>query len=161
MTQPANQTPNLPADLHLVREVFVQYKTSPVSRLKVRMPADIANFFRTIAPDNSREHMAAFYLDGNHQLIAYAMISTGTANMTVAVPREILQRALIVGAVSIVLAHNHPSDSLDPSQEDISITRKVFESARMMGINLLDHVIVTNHDVLSLRSDRAHLFVAD
>lgn len=161
MTHPANQTPHLPADLHLVREVLVQYKPSPVPRLKVRTPNDIASFFRTVAPDNSREHMVAMYLDGNHQLIAFAIISTGTANMTVAVPREILQRALFVGAISIVIAHNHPSDSLEPSREDESITRKLFESARLMGINLLDHVLVTNQDALSFRNDRAYLFIAD
>jgi DNA repair protein RadC len=91
-------------------------------------------------------------------MIAYAMISTGTANTTVAAPREILQRALLVGAISVVLAHNHPSDSLEPSREDKTITHNVFESARLMGIQLLDHVIVTNHEALSLRTEYSEIF---
>ncbi|XZE20336.1 JAB domain-containing protein [Pirellulaceae bacterium SH449] len=161
MTKPTKHTPNLPIDLQLVREVLVQYKTLSHSRLKVRMPEDIAEFFRSVVPDNSREHMVGLFLDGNHSLIAYSLISTGTANMTVAVPREILQRALLVGAVSLVLAHNHPSESLIASKEDVSLTSKVFQSARLMGILLLDHVIVTNRDFVSLRSEREEVFKGD
>jgi DNA repair protein RadC len=73
-------------------------------------------------------------------------------------PREIFQRALLVGTVSLLVSHNHPSDSLVPSTDDLQMTSKLNECAKLLGLKLLDHVIVVSEDFHSLRDSNPELF---
>lgn len=76
--------------------------------------------------------------------MSYSIVSIGTANFAPVTPREIFQRAVLVGAIAIVLAHNHPSDSTTPSSDDHAITKRISEAGNILGIKILDHVIVTD-----------------
>ena len=136
-----------------IREVRVNYVTSDKPRLKVDGPVDIADFVRSILIDNSREQFVAIYFDGSHCVISYSIISIGIANQTLVHPREVYQRAVLVGATAVVVAHNHPSGSLEPSQEDISVTNRLMEAGTLLDIQLLDHVIVSDFAFKSLRED--------
>ncbi len=141
-----------------VREVRVNYIATTTERFKISGPEDIAEFSRSVLLDNSREHFIAIYLDGSHTVAAYSLISIGSANCTTVHPREVFQRAVLVGSVSIVVSHNHPSDMVTPSQEDLNITKRLRQSADILGIKLLDHVIVTDSSHRSLRIENAELW---
>lgn len=127
-----------------VREVRIRYRASKKKRFKIRSPQDVADYVRIIVPDNSREHFVALYLDGHHQVAAYSLVATGSANMTLVHPREVFQPAIIAGATALVVAHNHPSGCTEASKEDREVTERLREGARILGLKLLDHVIVSD-----------------
>jgi len=133
-----------------IREVRVTYQPTTSKLFAIKGPDDVADFVRSILTDNSREHFIALYLDGAHQVASYSIVSIGTANSAVVHPREVFQRAILAGAVSIIIAHNHPSGVLTPSPEDHKVTRRLKEAGEILGIKLLDHLIVTDLACLSL-----------
>ena len=120
---------------------------------KIVSAADVAIFVRSILTDNSREHFVAMYLDSLHQVAAYSIVSIGTANMAPVAPREVFQRAILSGAIAIVVAHNHPSGSPHPSDEDRAVTKRLHESGNLLGIRLLDHVIVADVSHYSFKKE--------
>lgn len=136
---------------HSIREVQVQYKRIAAEMFKVRHDQDVANFLRRLAFDNSREHFFALYLDGSHKVACYSLIALGAANSCPVHPREVFQRGVICGAISIVLAHNHPSGELVPSEADWYITKKLKSAGDILGITVLDHVIFSDHSSMSMR----------
>ena len=141
-----------------VREVRVNCVATMTEQFKISGPEDIAAFSRSVLLDNSREQFIAIYLDGSHNVAAYSLISIGSANCTTVHPREVFQRAVLVVAVSLVISHNHPSGKDTPSQEDLSMTKRLLQCAEILGIKLLDHVIVTDSSHQSLRIENAELW---
>lgn len=135
-----------------IREVNVTYgATRKIDCERVKCARDAASFLRGVAPDNSREHVIALYLDGSHRPIAYSIISTGSATESVVHPREVFQRAVLVGAKSLIMAHNHPSQDLTPSGEDRDATRKILKAGQIIGIKLLDHIIFNDFEIYSFQ----------
>lgn len=138
---------------HFIREVRVQYHRSKSERFTIKSPDDVANFVRSNWVDNSREQFFALYLDGSSAVAAYSLISIGVANAAMVHPREIFQRAVLTGATSFAIAHNHPSGECKPSHADHSVTRQLKKVGEMLGILLLDHVIVTEWSYHSIREE--------
>ncbi len=93
--------------------------------------------------DSKKEHMAVFYLDTKNRIIERRITSIGTLDSNLVHPREIFEPALSLSASSIMIAHNHPSGSLEPSAEDKKITWQLLEAANILGFRLLNHVIIT------------------
>lgn len=129
--------------LTTVREVVVNYRGRRRPSVLIDSATVVAHHVRKSLPDNSREHIVVLYLDAVHRLIGFAVTATGTANLCHVHPREIFQRAVLLGAVAIVIGHNHPSGQPNPSQEDEKLTQAIKEAGVLLGIKLLDHVIVT------------------
>ena len=98
-----------------------------------------------------KEHLVALYLDAQNRLIHRETVSIGSLNTTRTHPREVLQPAVVHSALAFVLAHNHPSGSLDPSQDDVSFTRAMSRAGELMGINLYDHLIVSRRGFTSMK----------
>ena len=140
-------------DDNFIREVNVNYRTTETKRIAIKEARDIAEFVRSVMTDNSREHCIALYLDASHHIASYSIISIGGASSAVIAPREVFQRAVLIGAISIILAHNHPSGTLEPSYQDREITRRMKDAGGVMAIPILDHIIVTDRDFLSLREE--------
>ena len=92
--------------------------------------------------DAAEEHIYALAFNSNMQLIALFEISHGTVNASLASTREIMQKLLLVGAVSFAIVHNHPSGNTTPSEEDRAMTKAVADAGKLMHIPLMDHVIV-------------------
>ena len=136
-----------------IREARVNYLHCDHVMFKITGPADVANFVRSILTDNSREHFVALYLNASHHVAAYSIVSIGSANSAPVAPREVFQRAVLTGAISIVVAHNHPSDSTEPSTEDRAVTKRLRDAGQLLGIKVLDHLIVTDSAYLSLKDD--------
>ena len=98
-----------------------------------------------------REHLVALYLDARNQLIHKENISIGTLNSSLVHPREVFKSAVDCLAASIILAHNHPSGDTEPSDNDIATTNRLKEAGKIMGIEILDHIIITKNGYCSLK----------
>ena len=98
----------------------------------------------------SYEKMVMLTLNTRHQVIGCFEVSRGTVDESAIYPREIATRALLTNAKAVILAHNHPSGSTNPSKADINVTRKVKDVLEMLGINLLDHIIVAHDNTYSM-----------
>lgn len=97
--------------------------------------------------DKKQEYFLTLTLDGAHHLIQKRTVFIGTLNQSLVHPREIFADAISDRAAGIILIHNHPDGSCEPSLEDIQLTRRLVEASKILGIELLDHIIVTkNHD---------------
>ena len=111
----------------------------------------MAKHCRIVIGNSAVEQFRVLFLDQRHGLIADELQQTGTVNEVAAYPRQILQRALNLGAVGLVLVHNHPSGNLKPSAGDIEITREIQRAAEVLGVALHDHLIVGPGGHVSLR----------
>ncbi len=98
-----------------------------------------------------KEHLRGLYLDARNKVIRDEIIAIGTLTSSLIHPREVLRPAIEVGAVGIILAHNHPSGDPSPSREDIEATNNIVKASRIMNIELLDHIIIGNSSYASLR----------
>lgn len=123
----------------------------PPERTVVDDPAVAAAALSNDLMWQPQERFAVLLLDVKHRLLGTQIISIGTATETLAHPRDIFREVLRQGAVRVIVAHNHPSGSIEPSPEDIALTRQLLEGARFLGIPLLDHLILGNGSHRSLR----------
>jgi DNA repair protein RadC len=98
-----------------------------------------------------KEHFVALYLNARNQLLSKETISIGTLNASLIHPREVFKSAIDHLTASILVAHNHPSGSLEPSEDDLEVTKRLKEAGKILGIEIVDHVIVTKNDFVSLK----------
>lgn len=136
-----------------IREVRVQYISSEAVAFHIKKAQDVADFVRSVMVDNSREQFFALYLDSQHAVVSYSLISIGIANSALVHPREVFQRAILSGAIAVVVAHNHPSGRVDASEADNQVTKELGAAGKLLGIQLLDHVIVTERCCQSLKEE--------
>ena len=94
------------------------------------------------ALSDSAEHFTVLYLDNRHRLIESETPFHGTIDQAAVYPREILKRALHHSAAAVILSHNHPTGVAEPSQADITITKKIRESLALIDVRLLDHLVI-------------------
>jgi DNA repair protein RadC len=102
--------------------------------------------------DKKKEYLLAFFLNARHQLIAKETISIGTLTASLAHPREIFSPAIGKAAAGVILVHNHPSGDPSPSDEDMRLTQRIAQAGRIMGIELLDHLIVAEQGSYSFKT---------
>ncbi len=138
--------------LKLFQSVSERYSKENIPEKVTLSSSDaVAKYLQKSIGREKREHFVMLSLDSRNNLIRMSNISIGTLNASLVHPREVFREAIQSSAAQIILAHNHPSDSAEPSPEDVAITRRLEEAARIFGIELLDHVIVTRSGYLSLR----------
>lgn len=104
----------------------------------------VADYLRSILQDENREVFVVIFLNRANRINSHHVISTGGITGTVADPRIIMKKALEENATSIILSHNHPSGNINPSREDIMLTKKIKEAASFLDISVLDHIIIGN-----------------
>jgi DNA repair protein RadC len=112
------------------------------SKFKINSPEDVYRRLYPTMRESKKEHFVELCLDTKNQVIREDTISIGSLNANVVHPREVFRTALIESAAHIIVAHNHPSGDPTPSREDIDITKKLVETGKIMGIDVLDHVII-------------------
>ncbi|OIP74978.1 MAG: hypothetical protein AUK06_02565 [Parcubacteria group bacterium CG2_30_36_18] len=101
-----------------------------------------------------REHLVATYLNARNEMLFRKHIFIGTLDANIAHPREIFSEALRQNAAAIILVHNHPSGDPEPSKADLEITKRILEAGKIMGIDVLDHVIITKNKVFSFKENK-------
>jgi len=104
--------------------------------------------------DKTREHLAALYLNARNELVFKKHIFVGTLDANIAHPREIFEHALANHAASVILVHNHPSGDPQPSKADLEITKRILEAGKIMGIDVLDHVIIAKNKIFSFKQKK-------
>lgn len=137
---PLTKACQLVAAFELGRRAYATGRTGrPV---EVRTPRQASYYFRDMGL-NGKEQLRGIYLGSRHQVVHDEIISIGSLTSNIVHPREVFQPAVERGAVAVIIAHNHPSGSLEPSQADIEVTRQLIAAGKILGIDLLDHLIIT------------------
>ncbi len=112
------------------------------SKIKINSPEDVYRYLYPEMRERKKELFIELCLDTKNQVLRRDIISMGSLNANIVHPREVFRTALIESAAHIIVVHNHPSGDPTPSREDIEITKKLAETGKIMGIDVIDHVII-------------------
>lgn len=140
------------ASIELGRRIY--NSNNNLKRYNIKNPIDIISYFNELLKDKKQEEFYVLYLDNKNNVIENKKLFVGTLNKSIVHPREIFKEAYILSSASIVCVHNHPSGNVTPSQEDISLTRKIHEIALIHEIKLLDHIIVGDNNYFSFYENK-------
>ena len=143
----------LQSTLSLGRALYVD---TPAAGTVIDDPSVAAALFAPIAWEPV-EKFAVIALDVKHRMLSVRVVSTGTATETCAHPRDIFRWVMQVGGNRCLVGHNHPSGSLQPSDEDTQLTEQLIEAGQLLGIPVLDHIVVSGNGYTSIR-DTTHLW---
>jgi DNA repair protein RadC len=116
----------------------------------ITMPLNVYERLKSIR-GKTKEHLVVFLLNTQQEILRQELVSLGILDMSVVHAREVYRPAIAEGCASVILAHNHPSGSTSPSDEDLSITRRLVKAGEIIGIKLLDHIIVSRQGYYSLK----------
>ncbi len=132
-----------------VSECYAKEKV--IKKVKLDSPKAVADYLQKSIGREKKECFVVLSLDSRNSLIKISNISIGSLNASVVHPREVFKEAIQSSAAQIIIAHNHPSGDTEPSKEDIDITKKLISAGKILGIEVVDHVIVTKIGFTSLK----------
>lgn len=132
--------------IKMVKESSILYEGR-----KISSPSDGAEIGRRFLEDKDREELVVCCLNTKNQPTAISTVSIGSLNASIVHPREVFKVAILSNAASIIVFHNHPSGEPTPSSEDISITTRLKECGKIIGIELMDHIIIGDDRYCSLK----------
>lgn len=127
----------------------IQSQSKLFSNKKITSPGDIAGVFIPLLRDELKEKFIVVCLNSANKIIKQETISVGNLNSSIVHPREIFKVAIDSSSASIILIHNHPSGNPEPSNEDISITKKIVEAGKIVDIPVFDHIIIAEEKFTS------------
>ncbi len=119
----------------------------------IKDPEAVVKAIRASIKDKAKEHFKLILLNPRNKIIGISTISIGTLNASLVHPREVFKDAITHSAASVVLAHNHPSGDPEPSEDDLKITKKLVDSGKILGIEVIDHIIIAKNGFKSLASE--------
>jgi len=136
-------------NLRVVKETSGRYDVSK----KIQCPNDIFNIAQNVirANEYAEENLWLITLDTKNFITGIFTVSTGSLNSSIVHPREVFKRAILQNAASIIICHNHPSGDPTPSQDDINTTKRIYDAGKILGIELLDHIIIGDNRYISLK----------
>lgn len=124
---------------------------APRARAQLRTPRDAAAFLLPIFGSRPTEQFGVVLLDAKYRVLRTSIVATGTLNTTVVQPRDVFREAMLGAAVAVVVFHNHPSGDPTPSPDDIELTRRLAAAGRLIGIDLVDHIVLGDVRYCSLQ----------
>ena len=119
---------------------------------KIQSAKDVFKLLKNDLGDKKKEHFKVLSLDSRNNLIGVDDVSIGTINANLVHPREVFKTAIQHLAASVVIAHNHPSGDPEPSEDDIEITKRLVEAGKLIGIDILDHIIIAKDNFFSFKN---------
>ena len=134
------------------RMVRLEYQ----NRYSIRNPEDCARYMMEEMRFLQQEHFVCLYLNTKNQVMHRQTVFIGSLNASIVHPREVFKEAFRRAAASIICLHNHPSGDPSPSREDIEVTKRLVECGKIIGIEILDHIIIGDHKFVSLK-DKGHI----
>jgi DNA repair protein RadC len=140
-------------ELLSVIELTKRIQSQPLEKLCLNNPEKIYNYMKNKMMFLNQEHFVVLCLDVKCQLIKEKTLFIGTINMSIIDEREIIKEALLTNSVALVLCHNHPSGDSTPSDPDLMITKQIVNAAKMMNIEILDHIIIGKNEYYSIIGD--------
>lgn len=143
-----------PAKAAQIKAVFeigrrLSTQTLPYKSKELNDPKKVYQLIKGKLKDHAREHFYIIILNSRNHSVAE--ISIGSLNTSVVHPREVFSEAIKNKAASVIFAHNHPSGDTEPSEDDLAITKRLVESGKILGIEVVDHIIVAKNGFLSFR----------
>jgi DNA repair protein RadC len=132
-------------------------RAKALTEIKVREAAPLVilpiNVFERLQEyrNKQKEHFIVLLLNTQNEIIKQWIVSIGTLNASLVHPREVFRSAIEAGCASIIVAHNHPSGTLEPSSEDLNTTRRLVDAGKLLGIEVTDHVIIGENGYFSFR----------
>ena len=140
--------------IKLVKEIAALYlKQKAKEKKQVTCTTELLDFCRTVMGGKHDEEFCVIYLDAQNQIIEFETIQRGVVNQAVVYPRQVLENALKKKASAIILAHNHPSGHVRPSDADIRLTKTIQETAKVLDILVHDHIIIGENRFFSFREE--------
>ncbi len=136
--------------LQFLKDISILYIEKGIhNRDLLSSPQMVFDYLKVSLKGLANEELKMLFLDTRNQLIAIETFKAGTVNRSVVFPRKIVERALYHHAVGVIIAHNHPAGSLEPSIEDKAITKAIREALKTVDIKLLDHIIIGGNKYFS------------
>jgi DNA repair protein RadC len=144
----------LSSSITKVGVMLIQFKEN---NLGIKNDASVADLLHSIlrtesSIDRDKEHFWTIGLNTRNVVKYVDLTCLGTLNASLVHPREVFRLAIMKGVASIVIGHNHPSGDSEPSEEDIRLTRRLIEAGRILGIEVLDHIIIADNNHLSFKA---------
>ncbi|MEG1482912.1 MAG: DNA repair protein RadC [Cetobacterium sp.] len=137
--------------IEIVKIKMVRERNEKFTVNKVNGPQDGVEIARQFLEEYDRECLIVMALNTKNKVINISVVSVGSLNSSIVHPREVFKTLILSNAASFIIAHNHPSGNSTESREDILITKRLNECAKIMGINLLDHLIIGDGNYTSLK----------
>jgi len=143
-------------NLHVLGELAVRYEVETLPEREHDAPALCSpqDVQRLLGPEMgtlAQEQVRVLLLDRRNRVVGQRVIYQGNAYSSVVRPAEVLRPAVVVAAPNIIVAHNHPSGDASPSPDDIKVTKDLAEAAKLLGVELLDHVVIGRSEAISLK----------
>ena len=123
----------------------------------VRSPQDAADVAAHFIGDEDREVLFVMCLNTKNRIVAVHRCHVGGLNASIVMPREVFKSAILNNSASIIVSHQHPSQDVTPSREDIDVTKRLVDCGRILGIDVLDHVIVNASAEFYSMKEKGHL----
>jgi len=138
--------------IKLFQAISERYEGERLSKkVALDSPKSVANYLQKHIGCEKKEKFVILSLNKRNNLIKISTISTGSLDANIVHPREVFKEAIQCSAAGIILAHNHPSGNIEPSQEDLALTRRLCQLGKTLGIDVLDHIIVSNRSFYSFK----------
>jgi len=136
-------------NLRVIKENSGRYDVNK----KIQSPEDVFEVVQKVikASEYPEENLWMITLNTKNNITGIFTVSTGSLNTSIVHPREVFKRAMLQNAASIIICHNHPSGDATPSAEDVSITKRIYDAGKILGIELLDHIIIGDNKYTSLK----------
>ena len=133
--------------IELSKRMSRSYET--LNNVQIKSTEIAFRYFRNIFEDKKQEHFYCVYLDNKKKVIETKLLFMGTLNQSIVHPREVFKEAYLLSASSIICIHNHPSGNVQPSKDDIELTKRLSSIGMLMGIKLIDHLIIGSTEYFS------------
>lgn len=135
--------------IKMVKESSILY-----GNRRITSPKEAVELIRIVLEDSDREKLVVCCLNTKNEPTSISIVSIGSLNSSIVHPREVFKTAILSNSASIIIAHNHPSGDTKPSKEDINVTERIRESGKIIGIEMIDHMIIGgNEKYMSFKED--------
>jgi hypothetical protein len=142
--------PNAPPEIIALLDIL-QTLITPSERIQVKRPQDIASLLMLQMGQLDHEEMRVICLNTKNVVVLNTVIYVGNLNTSIVRAAEVFRPAITTNAAAIILAHNHPSNEVQPSSEDVLVTRELVAAGRLIDVELMDHLIIGRTAFLSMR----------
>ena len=132
---------NMTIPVNGVCEATISYKRTRTG-LRAGGAVEVSYILHKICPQDEQEHFLLLAMDNKMQLLGWVEVGKGTGTTCPVHPRDLFRTALVLGANAVIVGHNHPSGDPEPSADDLTLTRRLVRAGKLLGIEILDHVII-------------------